>query len=233
MLQRFLLDRRRSVFYLGLMSLGCAGVPVTLLPVTARSVSPDEAREWQVQTTPSENRLHRFKWSFRDERASAGGRGSVRIAPPDSLRFDVAGPFNSKPTAAVIIGDQARWTDPEDTAKDLLPNYPLMWAMFGVARAAEPGDTISAWVDEDTRVWQYTAGPDTVQYAQIGGAKPKFLAMVRHAGKLVGQVESRWADDGTLQSARLTVPNARLSLEFYRYDTPEVHPEGIWWPSAP
>jgi hypothetical protein len=103
-----------------------------------------------------------------------------------------------------------------------------MWAMFGVARVAAPGDTIRGWVDEDTRVWQYSAGPDTVQYAQIGGPNPKFLAMVRHAGELVGQVESKWADDGTLQSARLTVPNARLSLDFYRYDSPEAYPPSVW-----
>lgn len=233
MLQRFLLDRRRSVFYLGLMSLACAGTPVTLLPVTAHPVTPDEALEWQAQTTPEENRLHRFKWTFRDERASAGGRGTARISPPDSMRFDVAGPFNSKPTAAVVIGDRAEWTDPEDAANDLLPNYPLMWAMFGVARAAAPGDTVSAWLDENTRVWQYAAGPDTVQYAQVDGPNPKFFAMVRHAGELVGQVESRWADDGTLQSARLTVPNARLSLEFYRHLTPEAHSPGTWERSSP
>ena len=39
---------------------------------------------------PTGYQLHRFKWTFLDERASAGGRGSARIAPPDSMLFDAA-----------------------------------------------------------------------------------------------------------------------------------------------
>ena len=73
----------------------------------------------------AEHRLHRFKWLFQDERSSAGGRGSARIAPPDSLRFDVAGPFGSGAAAAAVVGDQPLWAEPPDAVKKLVPNYPL------------------------------------------------------------------------------------------------------------
>ena len=63
--------------------------------------------------------------------------GSARVAPPDSLRFDVAGPFGAGAAAAAVIGDQPLWAEPPDAVKKLVPNYPLMWAMFGIARQPE------------------------------------------------------------------------------------------------
>jgi len=233
MLQGFLLDRRWLVFYLGVGWLGCGGVPASLIPETSHRVAADEAAQWTAETIPREYRLYRFKWTFRDERATAGGRGSARIAPPDSMRFDVAGPFNADATAAMVVDDRKQWTDPPDAAEDLLPNYPLMWAMFGVARAPGPNDTVTAYVDTDARIWQYSSGPDTVQYASLGGDKPVFVAMVRRAGKLVGRAEAFRGPDGNLASARLTVPAARLDLEFYRFSTPEGFPEDIWRPGDP
>jgi hypothetical protein len=233
MLQGFLLDRRWLVFYLGVGWLGCGGVPASLVPEGSRPVPAEEVAAWTTETIPTEYRLHRFKWTFRDERASAGGRGSARIAPPDSMRFDVAGPFNADATAAMVVDDQKQWADPPDTAEDLLPNYPLMWAMFGVARAPEANDTVTAFVDTDARIWQYTSGPDTVQYAHLGGEKPMLVAMVRRAGKLIGRAEARLGPEGQLESARLTVPSARLDLEFYRFSSPDGFPEDIWRPAAP
>ncbi|HEU4681128.1 MAG TPA: hypothetical protein VFS51_05245, partial [Gemmatimonadales bacterium] len=103
-------------------------MPAGLEPVTTQEVS-----KWVSASTPADSRLHRFKWLFQDERGSAGGRGSARIVPPDSLRFDVAGPFGSGAASAVVIGDRAVWTEPPDAIARLVPNYPLMWAMFGVA----------------------------------------------------------------------------------------------------
>lgn len=231
--QRFLLDRGRLVVYLGLVSAGCAHTPVSLVPDTARPATAEQAATWARETTPGRYRLHRFKWSFRDERATAGGRGSARIAPPDSIRIDVAGPFGADATAAMVIGDVAQWTDPEDAARDLLPNYPLMWAMFGVAQPPEFAATPTAYVDEDAHIWQYTSGADTVQYARIGGEKPRFVALVRHAGDLVGRAEARLAPDGTLNSAQLVTPKTRLDLHFYRYATPDSFPADTWHPSTP
>ena len=107
--------------------------------VGAAPVSREQVAEWVRGTLPAEHRLHRFKWLFRDENSSAGGRGSARIAPPDSMRFDVAGPFGSGAASAAVVGDQPLWAEPPDAIEKLVPNYPLMWAMFGVARLPEAG----------------------------------------------------------------------------------------------
>src|SRR4051795_5738777 len=96
MAQRFRIDRPGVLPYLpGIVAIlaGCGSAPGPLVPVAAAPVSPEKVAEWVRPTVPAEPRLLRFKWLYRDERSSAGGRGSARIAPPDSLRFDVAGAF--------------------------------------------------------------------------------------------------------------------------------------------
>ena len=140
--QRLFVDRRVLVAYLALALAGCRATPGALVPVAAAPVSRAQVAQWVGATVPAEHRLHRFKWLFQDERSSAGGRGSARIAPPDSMRFDVAGPFGSGAASAAVVGAEPLWAEPPDAVKKLVPNYPLMWAMFGVARLPEPDDSL-------------------------------------------------------------------------------------------
>ena len=88
--QRFLVDRGVRVAYLALSLAACKSAPGVVVPSGATPVSREQVAQWVGATVPREHRLHRFKWLFRDERSSAGGRGSARVAPPDSLRFDDA-----------------------------------------------------------------------------------------------------------------------------------------------
>src|SRR5919204_3210622 len=128
------LDRPAPLVYLGLLLAGCRAAPGPLVPMGAEPVSTAQVDAWVHETIPSDSRLLRFKWLFRDDRSSAGGRGSARIAPPDSMRFDVAGPFGSGAASAAVVGAQPLWAEPPDAVAKLVPNYPLMWGMFGVAR---------------------------------------------------------------------------------------------------
>ena len=141
MAQRLLFDRPARLAYLGLAlaGLACRGAPGSVVPASAQPVSREQVAEWVRGTQPAEHRLHRFKWLFRDDKSSAGGRGSARIAPPDSMRFDVAGPFGSGAASAAVVGEQPLWAEPPDAIEKMVPNYPLMWGMFGVARLPEAG----------------------------------------------------------------------------------------------
>src|SRR5215208_110567 len=104
MAQCFGLDRRILLVYLGLVVMGCRSTPGVVVPAAAEPVSEGQVAQWVASTLPSDHQLHRFKWLFKDERASAGGRGGARVAPPDSLRFDVAGPLGSGAASAVVVG---------------------------------------------------------------------------------------------------------------------------------
>src|SRR5438445_2612481 len=153
--QRLFVDRGALVAYLALSLAGCSGAPGAVVPAGTTPVSREQVSQWVTATLPPEHRLHRFKWLFQDERSSAGGRGSARIAPPDSLRFDVAGPFGSGAASAAVIGDQPLWAEPPDAVKKLVPNYPLMWAMFGVARLPQKRDSLRGVTDGRVVAWQY------------------------------------------------------------------------------
>ena len=216
MAQRFRLYPFGLVAYLASVAAGCTSAPGPLVPVAAAPISREQVVAWVRATEPTEPRLLRFKWLFRDERSSAGGRGSARIAPPDSLRFDVAGPFGSNPAAAVVVGDSAQWVEPEDAIKKLVPNYPLMWALLGVARLPDSGAVLRGLATGSTTVWQSANGADTLEYVRTQGGSGRLVTEFRQAGKVVGRAETQLSADGSPQTARLTVPSvpARLDLTF-------------------
>lgn len=202
------------------------------MPAAAVPVSAGQVADWVRPTTPSEARLLRFRWLFRDERSSAGGRGSARLAPPDSLRFDVAGPFGSGASAAAVVGDSALWTEPPDAIRKLVPNYPLLWALLGVARLPEAGAELRGLSQGNTTAWQYARGADTVEYARSGSNPMHFRAEVRQAGKVIGRAETELGPDGMPRTARLTVPSApaRLDLTFTSTSKADSFAPAIWLP---
>ena len=231
MAQRLPIDRPARVAYLGLAlaGLACGGAPGSVVPVGAGPVTSAQVSEWVRGTQPSTHRLHRFKWLFRDDKSSAGGRGSARIAPPDSMRFDVAGPFGSGAASAVVVGEQPLWAEPPDAVSKLVPNYPLMWGMFGVARPPPPGAELRGLAEGGTLAWQYVTGPDTVEYARTTGSPTKMVTVVRRGGEIVGRAEATLDSTGAPVSARLTVPSvpARLDLTFLSTAQATFAPE-IW-----
>jgi hypothetical protein len=225
------LDRPALLVYFGWVAAGCRSEPGPLVPVGAQPVSEADVAAWVASTLPTDHQLYRFKWLFRDERGSAGGRGSVRIAPPDSLRFDVAGPFGSGAASAVVVGEQAVWTQPADAIARLVPNYPLMWAMFGVARLPPSGASLRGISDGATTAWEYAGPLDTVVYVRTVGNSGRFAAEVRQSGKLLGRAETTTAADGHPLKARLTVPDppAQLDLTFLSTTRDSFAPD-IWLP---
>jgi hypothetical protein len=214
--QRLFVDRRIRAAYVVLVLAGCHGAPGAVLPAGAAPVSGEQVARWVEATVPPDHRLHRFKWLFQDERSSAGGRGSARIAPPDSLRFDAAGPFGSNPAAAVVIGATPLWAEPPDAVRKLVPNYFLMWAMFGIARLPDDGAALRGISERAVTAWQYAGATDTVNYALTQDQPRRLVAEVRHAGEVVGRAETTLDSTGAPLRARLVVPSvpAKLDLTF-------------------
>jgi hypothetical protein len=231
MAQRVLIDRPARLAYLGLAlaGLACRGAPGPVVPASAGPVSQQQVTEWVHATQPPEHRLHRFKWLFRDEQSSAGGRGSARIAPPDSLRFDVAGPFGSGAASAAVVGEQPLWAEPPDAIAKLVPNYPLMWGMFGVARLPDAGAELRGLADGPVTAWRYVEAGDTIEYLRTRGRPTRMVTVVRRAGELLGRAEATLDSAGAPLTARLTVPSApaRLDLTFLSTSQAAFAPD-IW-----
>jgi hypothetical protein len=201
-------------------------MPVALQPTTAAQVEG-----WVSSTRPTQRQLLRFGWQFQNERdGTVGGKGSAQIALPDSLRFDFRGALGAGRGAAVVIADSSRWAQPEEQVKKLVPNYPLLWAMFGIARPPAPGSTLSAVENDQLTAWRYVKGADTVDYVRTKVAPMQFMADVREGGKRVGRVVTTYDEQGQLKRARLdvTAGPARVTLKFTLVSSPKPFDPEIW-----
>ncbi|MGH7753993.1 MAG: hypothetical protein ACREN5_14385, partial [Gemmatimonadales bacterium] len=200
-------------------------VPSTLAAATA----------WVDSTGTREPVIHRFRWQFRDAIGSAGGPGSARITVGDSLRFDVAGPLGAGRGAAFVIGDTARWAQPEEEVRKLVPNYPLLWAMLGIVRLPATVEEVRRFADGRVTAWQFVSGLDTTEYAWIRDPEPRLIADVRHAGGRIGRVETRFDAEGRLRTSRLDVPSgpARLDIRYVSTERTDGFPPDTWTPPAP
>ncbi|HEU4569716.1 MAG TPA: hypothetical protein VFS07_04025 [Gemmatimonadales bacterium] len=231
--QRVRLDRPISVLYLALGTLmACHPTMAPVVPVAATAVALDSVAVWTASTAPAGRITHRFKWLYRDERSSVGGRGSARIAAPDSLRFDVAGPLGAHPAAAMVVGDSAVWVDAPESISDIVPSYPLLWAAFGIARDASGYTPVWAGRAGAVATWRLVAGGDTIDLALTPGAR--LQAELRQGGRVTARMDTRLGPGGRPLAARLTVPRrpARLDLTFTLSDPSARFPADVWRPRS-
>ena len=219
-----------------LLAAACGGGLAPLpMPVALAPATTEEALQWVASTRPTENREIRFRLSFQDEQGSAGGRGRARLALPDSIRFDVVGPLGSGRASAFVAGDTAIWAEPEEDVRKLVPNYPLFWAMLGIARAPRPGSSVRKVADGIITAWQYASAGDTVEYIRESGPEGRLIAEVREKGRRIGRVETRFGPDGMPVSSRLVVTErpAKLDLKFIQNQKATTFAPDTWTRPAP
>jgi hypothetical protein len=195
---------------------GCASAfPSAAMPAALAPMPVADARTWAASTRPPGHLTLRFHWHLIAEGGS-GGRGTVLIAPPDSLRLDFRGPVGFGSGAAGVIGDSAIWAEPEDQVQKFVPSYPLLWAMVGIARPPAGTWTIEGRRDASTTAWRYTRGADRVDYLFRRGTSTILEAYVRQDGRPLGHVVTVFDVDGRLARSRLDVltTQARLEITF-------------------
>ncbi|HYX81527.1 MAG TPA: hypothetical protein VE714_03985, partial [Gemmatimonadales bacterium] len=187
------MTRRRSLSYIGACTLlaACPHPPAPLVPMALAPASRDTATAWARTTLPRTPTLIRFRWRYQDERVKYAGRGSARIAPPDSMRFDYAGPLNLGSGAAVVIGDSVAWADPEKDFRSLVPAIPMLWAALGMVRP--PGADavvlgtmlVDSLIQRRRIVWRFVQVEDTLDYMVTDSAGRRSLvdAEWRRRGK--------------------------------------------------
>jgi hypothetical protein len=234
--QRVRLDHPVCALYLALgLVLGCAKGPGAVVPELVEPVSLDSVAVWSGVGAPAGRVTHRFKWLYRDDRSSVGGRGSARIAAPDSLRFDVAGPLGASPAAAMVVGDSAVWIEAPDAIREIVPSYPLFWAGFGVVRPPLGATVVWAGQAGTIGAWKVVAGTDTVTFALDRGTPMRLKAELRRDGTVVARMDTELAAPGRPTKATLLVPDrpARLDLTFTLSDSTARFPSDVWRPRRP
>jgi hypothetical protein len=249
--QRFPLDRLRPLSYIGAcVVLAACPRPLTpLVPLPLAPASRDSAVAWSRELMPRGSAAIRFRWRFRDERVSYAGRGTAWVAPPDSLRFDYAGPLGLGSGAAVVLADSVLWADPRGDFESLIPAIPLLWSALGMVRppaddaavfgevqrgnaaAGGPsGGSAAAAVGPERVVWRFARGADTLDYVATAGAPRTLEAEWRREGVIVARSRTEYDAQAMPASARIDFPeaSARFELSVVAVDTSAVLAPRLW-----
>jgi hypothetical protein len=234
--QRFPLDRWIPFLYIGAGALlaGCPGRLPPLVPEPLAPAERDSALAWTAATLPARHTLIRFRWKYRDRDKTYAGRATVRIAPPDSLRLDYAGPFNWGAGAAVVIGDSTVWADPEKNFRSLVPAVRMLWAGLGIARPPAPGAVVlgarAEGPDSSVRIWRFVQDEDTLDYRVAMGRARLFEAEWRRQGKVMARSRAELDGRAKPASARIDFPEgpARFELTVGAVDTIAVFDSATW-----
>jgi hypothetical protein len=228
--QRFSLDRLGTLSYIGagLTVLGCRG-PAELVPAALAPVARDSAVVWAQRTVPRHAAAIRFKWRYEDGKVNGGGRATVRLAPPDSLRLDFAATLGLASGAGVIVGDSVMWADPDKDFRTLVRGAALLWASFGTVRPPAPDAGVSTLRDGDRVFWRFATADDTLAY--LATTSPSMLEMEwRRAGVVLARSRVTFDGRGWPTGGRSDFPDAGARFEFtvLAVDTTVVVPPALW-----
>jgi len=210
------LDRLVAYSYIAACALAAAACPGRLAPLVTSVLVPSERAQavaWAGRTVPRHDTAIRFRFQYRDSRKQWVGRGTARVAPPDSLRFDYVGPLGLGAGAAVVVGDSEIWADPEENFRALVPAVRMLWAGLGVVRPPGTTATVSSTQGAAGTTWRFAEGADTIDYVAFDGAPRTLEAEWRREGKVVARSRTELDAAGQPTDARILFPQAPAHFE--------------------
>ncbi len=185
---------------------GCTPRLSSLAPQGFVPAERDLVVGWVAEMTPSRPRLYQIRpWRFQNQQGSAAGRASVRIVPPDSLRFDYRGPFGKSGNAA-LVGDSALWMTSEDF-EGLVTYAPLFWTALGMPPVPPDTAALFSLIGDDFRAWRYVLAQDTLDFVLRGSPAVSLLGEIRRQGQVLAQA--------TVELDTITGLVTRSKIDFY------------------
>lgn len=227
-----MLDPPRAAYIAaGVWLTACVGRPAPLIPEPIAVAAPESVAVWTAGTGPTRPTALRFKWRYHDERISGGGRGTVRVAPPDSMRVDWATTFNVKTGAAVLVGDSLLWADPkQEFPESPPPAVQVIWTALGLIHPPRAAMTVYAGRDSTRTVWRYVDGRDTVDFRLLTVEPRTLESEWRRDQRVMARSRTVLGPAGLPQSVRVDVPErpARFEITFVAVDTMATFPPALW-----
>jgi hypothetical protein len=216
--QWLVLDHRSLLAYygccvaLGFVGLACArGIP-SIAPTGLELLEHERLLEWLAPYRRSNSARYDLKWRFVNQKGETAGRAAVRIAPPDTVRFDYRGPFG-RSGAALIVGDSALWFVPERETRDLVPAAPLFWVALGLPRPPPSRAALFGRERDSEHAWRYATDADTADFVETGTGPDHLLAEVRRDGRMVASIDVRFRPGTRLPAeTRLRFPQDGSAL---------------------
>jgi hypothetical protein len=194
MKQRLVLDWcKRAPYYrlaigMSMALVACRPGIRSIAPAGLEAVLRDSVDAWLTPYRPAGALRYDLKWRFVNQKGSTAGRAAVRVAPPDTMRFDYRGPFG-RSGAAVIVGDSVLWAVPEKDTRDLLPAAPLFWAALGLPQPPPAGAALFGRTDRAEHAWRYATLRDTMDFVEAGPGPERLLMEVRRRSRIVASLQ--------------------------------------------
>jgi hypothetical protein len=232
--QRFSLDRRRLAAYIAAsalaLSASCVHKLAPLVTVALLPADRADAVAWARRSEPARNTATRFRFRYNDRQRSWAGRGTARVAPPDSLRFDYTGPLGLGSGAAVVVGDSTYWADPPENFRSLVPAIRLLWAALGVVRPPDSTALVATVQVPSRTIWRFVVGLDTVDYIATDGSPRTLDAEWRRAGTIQARSHTELDARGAPTAAHVAFPeaSAHFDLAVVGVDTTAVFAPSLW-----
>lgn len=211
-----------------------AAFPVAPVVGTLRPLPAADVDAWVASLRPTMHTTRRFYWTANQDEGT--GRGSVGIAPPDSLLLTYRAPLGAHPGSAFVVGDTAVWAQPQEDVQKLVPSYPLLWGMVGVARAPRAGWTVEGHRDANRTAWRYTRGADTTAYVWwVRDGIGNLQTYVSEGGQPIGRVVTVFDASRHPVKSRLDVliSPARLDITFDKLPKPLTFDREMWLAPRP
>ncbi len=219
--------RRHS--YIALLGLPACPGPAAVAP-SGPFLPADEAAflAFARRTLPAGPELVRFSWRSDDGRLQLAGSGAARLAPPDSLRVDIAASLGVGRATLILTADR---TDarPEELVQQVVPDRFAFWAVLGVMRLPPGAVAVEHQEDGDRHRWRVRdrLGRLTLFDVQDGALR----AVTREVdGRIASTLALRRRTDGSLEGARLTdvARQARLAITITAREASGPFPPEIW-----
>ena len=230
--QQLPLDRLRALSYIGACALlvACAGRLAPLITSALVPVDRGQGLAWAARTVPGHDTAIRFRFQYQDKRRRWSGRGTARVAPPDSLRFDYVGPLGLGAGAAVVVGDSAVWADPEENFRSLVPAVRMLWAALGVVRPPGNDARVTTGQGLSGTIWRFAEGADTLDYVGTEGSPRTLEAEWRREGKILARSRTEFDARAKPTAARIVFPEApaRFELTVVAVDTTAAFAPTLW-----
>ncbi|MGH7615196.1 MAG: hypothetical protein ACREMW_14300 [Gemmatimonadales bacterium] len=201
------------------------------MPEPLGSLPTDSVAAWVGASGPSRPTALRFRWRYRDERRSLSGRGTARVAPPDSLRVDWSAILGLSRGAAVVVGDTLLWADPQDDYPSSIASaVQLLWTALGVVRPARGSATVFGARDSTRALWRFVEQRDTLDFRLRSADLRTLEAEWRRDGHLMARSHTLLGPAGLPASARIDVPerSARFELTFVGVDSAATFAPAVW-----
>ncbi|HVO34641.1 MAG TPA: hypothetical protein VMT21_03680 [Gemmatimonadales bacterium] len=213
---------------LGFMAVACTRPPAPPAPSGAWEPVGEQAfAAMAARSVPPAPQLIRVRWRYDDGNREATGRGAVRLAPPDSVRLDVAVPVVGR--ATLVLAGGSSWAQPDEVVDAVPRSRALLWALFGMIQPPDAGTRIEAGAAADRRLYRLTAPNGGVTVLECRG-DTLLGATELKSDRVVGRLDlTRDATGAVVKAdAKDFEHRARFIVEVEHREASEPFPAEIW-----